>query len=132
MGGTRKKLNERTMDLVAERFRLLGDPMRLRLLQILGEGERPVADLVNETGTSQANVSKHLQLLLRSGLVGRRKEGLFVYYAVRDPVVFRLCDLVCGSLAESLESDLSSLPSPARGSASPSGPSGRARSRRRD
>jgi len=97
------------MELVAERFRLLGDPLRLRLLQLLGDREHSVAELVEATSASQANISKHLQLLLRAGLVVRRKAGLFVYYSVRDPRVFQLCDLVCGSLAETLQTDLNSL-----------------------
>jgi DNA-binding transcriptional ArsR family regulator len=113
----RRPLNERTIELVAERFRILGDPMRLRLLQILAEGERSVAELVEASGASQANVSKHLQLMLHAGVLERRKEGLFVYYAVRDPRVFELCDLVCGSLADVYETDLSSLGTPPRGRA---------------
>lgn len=110
-----KPLNEKTLELVAERFRLLGDPLRLRLLQTLDRGEMSVADLVTATGASQANVSKHLQLMLRGGVVERRREGLFVYYTVRDPRVFQLCDVVCGSLADHLTRELSHLteaPSP--------------------
>jgi DNA-binding transcriptional ArsR family regulator len=104
-----KMLNDKTLELVAERFRLLGDPLRLRLLQTLEGGELSVADLVAATGASQANVSKHLQLMLRGGVVQRRREGLFVYYTVRDPRVFQLCDVVCGSLADHLALELSHL-----------------------
>ena len=104
-----KPLNEKTLELVAERFRLLGDPLRLRLLQMLEGGEMSVADLVAASGASQANVSKHLQLMLRGGVVQRRREGLFVFYTVRDPRVFQLCDVVCGSLAEHLTQELSLL-----------------------
>jgi len=104
-----KPLNDKTLEMVAERFRLLGDPLRLRLLQTLEGGERSVADLVTATGASQANVSKHLQLMLRGGVVQRRREGLFVYYSVRDPRVFQLCDVVCGSLADHLTRELSLL-----------------------
>jgi len=108
-------INDKTLDLVAERFRVLSDPLRLRLLNALGEGERSVAALVEDTSASQANVSKHLGILLRAGLVSRRKEGLFVYYRVADPGVFRLCDLVCGSIKDRLASDLSHFdPAPPR------------------
>lgn len=106
-------MNDKTLDLVAERFRILGDPTRLRILQTLAQGERSVSDLVAATGSAQANISKHLQLLLRGGLVERRKEGSHVYYAVADPEVFRLCDLVCGSLADRLNRDLEALDRPA-------------------
>ena len=104
-----KPLNNKTLELVAERFRVLGDPVRLGLLQALQEGEKSVADLVELTGASQANVSKHLQLLLRAGVVERRREGLFVFYSVRDSRVFELCDVVCGSLADHFTKELSEL-----------------------
>ncbi len=104
-----KQLNEQTLELVAERFRLLGDPLRLRLLQTLSAGERSVAALVETTSTTQANVSKHLQLLLRAGLVKRRKEGLHGYYSIADPSVFPLCDLVCGSLSARFGGQLAAL-----------------------
>ena len=102
-------MNEGTLGMVAERFRILGDPSRLRLLQVLGDGERSVAELTERCGANQANVSKHLGVLLRGGLLARRKEGLHVYYRVADPGVFRLCDLVCGSLQDRLTRDLSDL-----------------------
>ena len=102
-------MNEGTLGMVAERFRILGDPSRLRLLQVLGEGECSVAELTERCGATQANVSKHLGVLLRGGLLARRKEGLHVYYRVADAGVFRLCDLVCGSLQDRLTRDLSEL-----------------------
>ena len=105
-----KPLKTETLDLVAERFRVLGDPLRLRLLQTLADGERTVADLVDTTATTQANVSKHLQLLLRAGIVRRRKDGLYRYYSIADPSVFQLCDLVCGSIGARLEDQLAALP----------------------
>jgi DNA-binding transcriptional ArsR family regulator len=103
-------MNDKALEMVAERFRVLGDPLRLRLLNALGDGERSVTKLVEETGASQANVSKHLAVLLQAGLIGRRKEGLFVYYACTDPNVFQICDVVCGSLRDRLARDLSELP----------------------
>ena len=111
-----KALSEKTLELVAERFRVLGDPVRLRLLQALEPGEKSVADLVTKTGASQANVSKHLQLLLKAGVVQRRREGLFVYYSIRDARVFQLCDVVCGSLADHFTKELAELPKMARNS----------------
>jgi ArsR family transcriptional regulator len=90
------KLTPELMDIVAERFRVLGEPMRLRILDALRHKERTVSDLVDATGATQANVSKHLTLLYQLGFVGRRKEGTRVFYRVEDPDVFELCDLVCG------------------------------------
>jgi len=107
-------LKDQTLELVAQRFRLLGDPLRLRLLQTLAAGEQSVATLVEMTGTTQANVSKHLQLLLRAGIVVRRKAGLHGFYSIADPSVFQLCDLVCGSLSTHLSDQLAAIPARGR------------------
>jgi DNA-binding transcriptional ArsR family regulator len=104
-----KPMNEKTLTLIAERFRILADPVRLRLLHTLADGELPVTELVRVTGSAQASVSKHLQILLRAGLVTRRREGLHVHYAVADPSVFQICDVVCGSLTDHLRRELSIL-----------------------
>ena len=102
-------METKSLQLVAERFRILGDPLRLRLLHILKEGERSVGALVEATEASQANVSKHLQILRNSGLVQRRKEGLMAYYSIADPSIFHLCDLVCGRLETQYKEDLTAI-----------------------
>ncbi len=86
------------LELVAERFKVLGEPARLAMLNVLRGREMTVSDLVEATGFGQANVSKHLQILLSHGFVSRRKDGLFAYYSVADRSVFRLCDVMCGRL----------------------------------
>jgi DNA-binding transcriptional ArsR family regulator len=85
--------------LVAERFKVLAEPARLEILNALRAGEMTVSELVDATGFGQANVSKHLRLLLAHGFVRRRKDGLFAYYTMADRHVFRLCDIMCGRLA---------------------------------
>jgi len=90
------------LELVAARFRMLAEPMRLRLLNELRDGEKTVTALVEATGAGQANASKHLSLLADAGMVGRRKEGLNVYYFIADESLFELCDLVCGRLQNEL------------------------------
>jgi len=102
-------MNKKTLSLVAERFKILGDPLRLQILQVLQEKEQSVGQIVDATGASQANVSRHLQILLRARFVDRRKEGLNVFYRISDPTVRDLCTVVCDSLAERLSSDLSAL-----------------------
>ncbi len=97
----KRPMTAQQLALVAERFRVLAEPARLQLLQALMAGERSVGELTAATGLSQANVSKHLQLLLANDLVARRKEGLFAYYHLADESVFQLCELVCSRLAES-------------------------------
>jgi len=99
-----EKLTEELIDHVAYRFKLLGEPMRLRILMALREGEKCVQDLVNETGAGQANVSKHLSLLMNDGVVNRRKEGLHVYYFIEDESIFQLCNTVCDSLEQNTKS----------------------------
>ena len=91
-------LTPELLELVAERFKALSEPARLRLLNALREGERTVTELMEATGLGQANVSKHLQLLHYMGFVNRRKDGLFVHYSLTDEDVFTLCDLMCGRL----------------------------------
>ncbi len=93
-----RPLSDDALALVARRFAVLSEPMRLRLLHALFDGEKPVNTLVEATGGTQANVSRHLQTLADAGLLARRKEGLQVFYAIADPSVFPLCELVCGSL----------------------------------
>jgi len=95
----RKQMSPEMLGLVAERFRALAEPARLQMMQALRGGEQTVGQLVEATGLSTANVSKHLQLLYGAGFVTRRKEGLFVYYSLAGEDVFRLCDIMCGRLA---------------------------------
>ena len=84
--------------LVAERFKALAEPARLQIMNELRAGELTVGELVEATGLGQANVSKHLQMLHAMHFVSRRKDGLFVYYALADRTVFQLCDIMCGRL----------------------------------
>ena len=90
--------------MIANRFRILSDPMRLKILHTLGEAEMNVSDLVEATGAGQANVSKHLGVMLDAAIVSRRKEGLNSFYKVSDETIFELCDVVCARLKEQLES----------------------------
>lgn len=90
------------LEMIAERFRALGEPNRLRLLIALEQGEQCVGKLVDATGLSQANVSRHLGALVQSGILARRKSGLQVFYRVADPGIFEMCDHVCGSLSKRL------------------------------
>lgn len=86
------------VELIAERFRILGEPMRIRLLDALREGEATVQELQQRIGASQQNVSKHLGVLLRAGVVARRKDGTFSVYSIADEAIFTLCEQVCGDL----------------------------------
>jgi DNA-binding transcriptional ArsR family regulator len=96
-------LPEQLVELIAERFRILAEPMRIRLLDALRESPATVQELQQTTGASQQNVSKHLGVLLRGGLVSRSKDGSFSRYAIADESVFELCEQVCGGLRRHLD-----------------------------
>ena len=92
------RMTPELLAIVAERFKAFAEPARLQILYALRTGELSVSDLVEATGLGQANLSKHLQVLHAAGVVARRKDGLFSYYALADKDVLKLCDLVCGRL----------------------------------
>lgn len=104
--GREERLPEEALEMLAERFKVFSEPMRLKLIYALMGGERSVSELVVETGGLQANVSKHLGMLLDAGVVGRRKQGLQAYYRIADESIYELCEMVCGSLEERLAADL--------------------------
>jgi DNA-binding transcriptional ArsR family regulator len=91
------------IDLIAHRFRVLGEPMRIKLLDRLREGPATVHELQEATRTSQQNVSKHLGVLTQAGLVNREKESNLVRYEIADHGVFRMCEEVCGGLRRQLD-----------------------------
>ena len=99
-------LPEPLVELIAERFRVLGEPMRIRILERLRNGETSVQALTEALDTSQQNVSKHLAVLWQAGIVGRRKDGTFAYYRIVDPAVFDLCEGVCSAVQRDLEQKL--------------------------
>ncbi len=86
------------MVMIARRFGVLSDPMRIRLLHSLHDGEKNVSMLVKGSGSSQTNVSRHLQTLADAGILARRKVGAQAFYSICDATVFQLCELVCDGL----------------------------------
>jgi ArsR family transcriptional regulator len=95
-------LSDEALDLVANRFKIMSEPLRLRLLQSLQGGEKSVGELTELCRTSQPNVSKHLKILQAGGLVNRKQKGNTAFYSIADPSIFTLCEVVCGSLEERL------------------------------
>ena len=96
-------LPEPLIELVASRFRVLGEPMRIKLLDLLRERDATVGELQEALGASQQNVSKHLGILHAAGMVSRKKHGTQVRYSISDPSVFELCDQVCGGVRRQLQ-----------------------------
>ena len=95
-------LPEPLVELIAQRFRVIGEPTRIKLLDALRDGNATVNELVDRLGSSQQNVSKHLGILHQAGIVSRSKDGTSVCYAIADASVFALCEQVCGGLREQL------------------------------
>jgi DNA-binding transcriptional ArsR family regulator len=97
MSTTRTKTRDLTdteLEKVAGQFRLMGEPMRLKILQALCAKPLAVSEIVNATGATQPNISKHLSLLLSAGIIKRQKDGQFVYYGLSNPLTLKLCELV--------------------------------------
>ena len=97
------------LELVAARFRALGEPLRLRILQVLAQGESGVSALVRSVGSTQPNVSKHLRILQEVGLVERRPQGNGVNYSIADVSVLELCDIVCAGVRERLAAQVGAM-----------------------
>lgn len=95
-------LPEDLAELIARRFRAIGEPLRVRLLDLLRDGELSVNELAEQLDAGQQNVSKHLAVLTDAGMLARRKHGNHVYYRIADESVFALCEQVCGSLHSQL------------------------------
>ncbi len=110
-------LSDRMINIVARRFHTLGEPYRLRLLQALEAGEMTVGELVQALDGNQPNVSKHLRILHDIGLVSRRREATSIFYAISDPMVLQLCELVCRSAEQQSRQQLDELQPIARPSA---------------
>lgn len=91
-------LDDRALEYVAKYFKALAEPMRLKVLNALQDGEKNVSQLTEMSGGTQANISKHLSLLTQYNLVKRESRGTSVYYKIADPSVYDLCELVCGQI----------------------------------
>ena len=88
------------VELIAQRFRVIGEPMRIRLLDALRDGPMSINELTEALGATQQNVSKHVGVLAQAGIVGREKDGNRVRCFVADESIFELCELVCGGLRQ--------------------------------
>jgi DNA-binding transcriptional ArsR family regulator len=101
-----EKLNDPALEHVAAFFRAMSVPLRLKILNALRAGERNVGQITTDLACSQANASKHLAVLAGSGLIEKRQSGTSTFYRIRDPRIYKLCDLVCGHVGERLGRDI--------------------------
>ncbi len=98
-----KNLSIEALDMIAARFKVLSEPLRLRILHTLQDGEKSVNELTEIVEASQPNVSKHLKILQEAGILRREQNGNAVYYRIADESIFDLCELVCNSLQKRLD-----------------------------
>ena len=116
---TMKSLPPEALTQVADYFRALSEPTRLQILNLLRGGEHNVGELAGACDCTSANISRHLSVLTRQGLVGRDLRGTSAYYRIADESVYALCDLVCGSIARHIEETASERQAFVRGAAQP-------------
>ena len=109
MARPKKELSDAALQMIADRFKVLAEPMRLKILHTLWDGELTVGEIIAATKAFQANVSKHLGILQQAGLVNRRRDGLNVYYRICDETVFELCEAVCASLHDRLTAQIDEI-----------------------
>ncbi len=96
----KKKLSPEALKMIANRFKILSEPIRLQILHTLQDGEKSVGELALRVQSSQPNVSKHLKILQREGILGRRQSGNTAFYEIVDETIFALCETVCNTLEE--------------------------------
>lgn len=101
------EMPDEMLNSIANRFKVLSEPMRLKILRAICTGEKTVQEIVEEAEASQANVSKHLSLMYENGLVDRRKDGLKCYYRLADESFFQVCGLISKSIENNLQERLS-------------------------
>lgn len=101
-----KDLPPEALEQIAGYFQVLAEPTRLRILNLLRNGERNVGELAQACGFTAANVSRHLSLMTKHGLVERESRGTAVYYRFADESVYALCDLVCGNIARQMQASV--------------------------
>ncbi len=104
-----RAMSPEALEMVAARFRAMGEPLRLADPQQLETGEQSVSALALSVASTQPNVSKHLKVLQDAGLLHRRQQGTSAYYSIADPMVFELCEMICSRLRDSLEAQVGAL-----------------------
>jgi DNA-binding transcriptional ArsR family regulator len=96
--------SDEVFELAAEVFRVMSAPMRLKIISCLCNGEKNVSQLLVEIDTTQPNMSQHLNTLYQAGVIGKRREGVQIFYRIINDRVVTLCRAVCTQIA--IESDV--------------------------
>ena len=102
---SKRNLSKDALAIIAERFKILSEPVRLQILHALQDGPLTVNELTDIVGSSQPNVSKHLKMLTFAGFLHRTQEGNSVIYSIADKSIFSLCEMVCDSIEAKMKSE---------------------------
>ncbi|MEW6099178.1 MAG: metalloregulator ArsR/SmtB family transcription factor [Pseudomonadota bacterium] len=98
-----KRSEDRVFESAAELFSVLATPIRLKIISALCNGEKNVSELLQQIDTTQPNMSQHLAMLYRCGVLGKRREGTQIYYRLESARVAELCRVVCTQIAMELD-----------------------------
>jgi ArsR family transcriptional regulator len=90
---------DRTFESAADLFRVMSAPMRLKIINCLCDGEKNVSYLLTQVDTTQPNMSQHLNTLYQAGILGKRREGVQIFYRIIDPRIVSVCEAVCQEVA---------------------------------
>ena len=109
MASNKSQLPDEALATVALLFRSLGEVSRLKIIRLLEEKEMTVGDIARSLNTSQANVSKHLKMLINAGVLSRRAQGTAAYYSIGDPMILKICDTICSGMMERVKAQAESF-----------------------
>ena len=104
-----RPVSDQLLQRVAQRLKIMGNPLRLRILHVLEDGEMTVSEILSKVRSTQTNVSKHLTSLRAAGLVTSRRDGVNVYYGIADPIVFVICRTMCDAILRQVSSEAEEL-----------------------
>lgn len=90
-------INESNICLITDKFKILSEESRLRILYVLQDGEKSVSKIIEETGYLQSNVSKQLKILMDANIVSLRTEGKHHYYSISDTQILKICQIICST-----------------------------------
>jgi len=90
---------DKTFESAADLFRVMSAPMRLKIINCLCDGEKNVSYLLTKVNTTQPNMSQHLNTLYQAGILGKRREGVQIFYHIADRRIVSICEAVCDDIA---------------------------------
>ena len=91
--------SDKTFESAADLFRVMSAPLRLKIINCLCDGEKNVSYLLTKVNTTQPNMSQHLNTLYQAGILGKRRDGVQIFYRIADQRIVSICEAVCHDIA---------------------------------